>query len=46
MLISDSLFLVMEESCGAQVDESLLQVYLIQLILLSEVVVKLFDLIW
>lgn len=45
MLISNSLLLVVKEGCGAQIDESLLQVFLVQLILLSEVVVELLDLI-
>ena len=45
MLISDSLFLVVEEGRGAKVHESLLEIHFVQLILLSEVVVELLDLV-
>jgi hypothetical protein len=46
MLISDSLFLVVEEGRGAKVHESLLEIHFVQLILLSEIVVELLDLVW
>ncbi len=45
MLISDSLFLVVEEGGGAKVNKSLLEIYFVQLVLLSEVVVELLDLV-
>jgi hypothetical protein len=45
VLISDSLFFVVEKGGGAKVHEGLLEVHFVQLILLSEVVVKLLDLV-
>ncbi len=45
MLISDSLLLVVEEGGGAEVHKSLLEINFVQLILLSEVVVELLDLV-
>ena len=43
MLISDSLFLVVEEGGCAEIYESLLEILFVQLILLSKVVVELLD---
>jgi hypothetical protein len=43
VLISDSLFFVVEEGGGAEIHEGFLEVHFVQLILLSEVVVELFD---
>jgi len=43
VLISDSLFFVVEEGGSAEIHEGLLEVHFVQLILLSEVVVELLD---
>jgi spore cortex formation protein SpoVR/YcgB (stage V sporulation) len=45
VLISDCLFFVVEEGGGAEIHEGLLEVHFVQLILLSEVVVELLDLV-